>query len=154
MVPCFFIAHGAPNRHPNVKRKKHTVPIRTLHRTQRTPEPSGPSASPPAQTIAHIVVSVTVAVACPDSVGGSSNSPRGIILRRIDSQNDPRRRPLPCVPVADSSGAACNYCTNGTNRQCNSVSGARGGDYTGVRGRSSTHQFWTNLSMQIVIDNR
>ena len=45
-----------------------------MDRTQRTPDPSGPSASPPAQTIANIVVSTHVAVACPDSVGGSSNS--------------------------------------------------------------------------------
>ena len=74
MVPCFFIAHGASNRHPSATQKKHPISICTLGRTQRTPEPSGPSALPLAQTIAHIVVSDTVVVACPDSFCGSSNS--------------------------------------------------------------------------------
>ena len=45
-----------------------------MDRTHISPAPSGPSASPLAQTIAHIVVSAPAAVACPDSVGGSSNS--------------------------------------------------------------------------------
>ena len=64
----------APNHHPKYYSKNASVPICTLGRTHISPEPSGPSASPPAPTIAHIVVSAPVAVACPDSVGGPRNS--------------------------------------------------------------------------------